>query len=692
MSSMTSPRKTSSQTPNSPFANIKLPHRLPISDANYDAVCLKAQNIQLWYFRTLQAVVSFNPDNKSLMLYEYPAYSDANGVLRPVLAEDLAELRASNANVVLPSCWCPAAFTGNYCETIIFTMSPLANAEYENPGKIALHCAASQPKLRHFGCGFWVPIQELTSQGALGNRLRIPAPAGTNAATSPAASIASSSSLLHALDESFLGRSKRKLVVQPNGSPKKSRVLAPDSDTDFSPPPPICSRLEKSTQDTMFKAAFLTKGSLRGTSTIEEFFQGTATFPTPSLLALEEAYTSGSGISLQEFQYLTDYCLECGKLFRRLAHDRHICFEVSQTQTRRKRIPKVEKGKGKICDLYCCKATYCCLANTGIWRSARNKDNVYLSQPSLLWAPKLTHIAFRGAPSITHIAYQWKLHRDDVSPSGEQGEIIVGILWYPLYPTENWAETMYCRLASRFLQGRNLAEPTSTATCFALRRWIAVRISTHDHKSRRDDVSSSGEQGQIIVTILRYPMYPTEKHLKMTYRCPASRVSSSPFPVLAVQTSSTISPRLKPGRTNINVDERIALRRPKDGQQQKLTLRRCMNIRGATSTVIMKNCSETTYRRPGSEVLSCARRVEANERCNLGKPFVMAEQVVIPAIKVGVRLLLTFGTLADDFPTKTKMFCFDRLEIVGNGSEEAVSGEIGILNKCSRTEKGGLEN
>ncbi|KAK0482774.1 hypothetical protein IW261DRAFT_1418302 [Armillaria novae-zelandiae] len=350
MSSTTSPHKTSSQTPNSPFANVKLPHRLPISDANYDAVRLKAQNIQLWYFRTHQAVVSFNPDNKSLVLYEYPAYSDANGVLRPVLAEDLAELRASNANVVLPSCWCPAAFTGNYCETIIFTMSPLANAEYENPGKIALRCAASQPKLRLFGCGFWVPIQELTSQGALGNRLRIPAPAGTNAATSPAASISSSSSLLHALDESFLGRSKRKLVVQPNGSPKKSRVLAPDSDTDFSPPHPSVLASKKAVaQDTMFKAAFLQKapGSLRGTSTIEEFFQGTATFPTPSLLALEEAYTSGSGISLQEFQYLTDYCLECGKLFRRLAHDRHICFEVSQTQTRRKRIPKVEKGKGK---------------------------------------------------------------------------------------------------------------------------------------------------------------------------------------------------------------------------------------------------------------------------------------------------------------------------------------------------------
>ncbi|KAK0466560.1 hypothetical protein IW261DRAFT_1426831 [Armillaria novae-zelandiae] len=342
MSSTTSPHKTSSQTPNSPFANIKLPHWLLISDANYNAVRLKAQNIQLLYFRTHQAVVSFNPDNKSLVLYEYPAYSDANRVLRPVLVEDLAELRASNANVVLPSCWCPATFTGNYCETIIFMMSPLANAEYENPGKIALRCAASQPKLRLFGCGFWVPIQELTSQGTLGNRLRIPAPAGTNAATSPAASIASSSSLLHALDESFLSRSKRKLVVQPNGSPKKSRVLAPDSDTDFSPPPPICSRLEKSSC-----LGHDVQGSLRGTTTMEEFFQGTVTFPAPSLLALEEAYMSGSGISLQEFQYLTDYCLECGKLFRRLAHDKHICFEVSQTQTRRKHIPKAEKGKGK---------------------------------------------------------------------------------------------------------------------------------------------------------------------------------------------------------------------------------------------------------------------------------------------------------------------------------------------------------
>ncbi|KAK0471624.1 hypothetical protein IW261DRAFT_1425058 [Armillaria novae-zelandiae] len=355
MSSTTSPHKTSSQTPNSPFANVKLPHRLLNSDANYDAVRLKAQNIQLLYFRTHQAVVSFNPDNKSLVLYEYPAYSDANGVLRPVLAEDLAELRASNANVVLPSCWCPAAFTGNYCETIIFTMSPLANAEYENPGKIALRCAASQPKLRLFGCGFWVPIQELTSQGTLGNRLRIPAPAGTTAATSPAASIASSSSLLHALDESFLGRSKRKLVVQPNGFidaqqglPKRVGCLRLTLTPTSPPPHPSVLASKKAVaQDTMFKAAFLQKGSLRGTSTMEEFFQGTATFPAPSLLALEEAYTSGSGISLQEFQYLTDYCLECGKLFRRLAHDKHICFEVSQTQTRRKRIPKAEKGKGK---------------------------------------------------------------------------------------------------------------------------------------------------------------------------------------------------------------------------------------------------------------------------------------------------------------------------------------------------------
>ena len=80
---------------------------------------------------------------------------------------------------------------------------------------------------------------------------------------------------------------------------------------------------------------------------MEEFFQGTATFPARSLLALEQAYTSGTGISLQEFQYLTDYCLECGKIFRRLAHDKHICFEVSQSQIRHKRIPKAEKGKGK---------------------------------------------------------------------------------------------------------------------------------------------------------------------------------------------------------------------------------------------------------------------------------------------------------------------------------------------------------
>ncbi|KAK0479487.1 hypothetical protein IW261DRAFT_1419595 [Armillaria novae-zelandiae] len=257
------------------------------------------------------------------MLYKYPAYNDANGVLRPILAEDLAELRALNANVMLPSCWCLAAFTGNY--------SKAPNLWVWILGKCLL-----------------VPIQELMSQGALRNHLHTPAPVGTNMVTSPAASISSSSSLLHALDERFLGSSKRKLIVQPNGSSKKSQVLVPDSDTDFSPPTHLFLP-QKKQLDTMFKAAFLQKapGSLCGTSTMEEFFQGMATFPTPSLPALEQAYMSGSGISLQEFQYLTNYCLECSKLFRRLAHNKHICFKVSQTQTHRKHIPKAEKGKGK---------------------------------------------------------------------------------------------------------------------------------------------------------------------------------------------------------------------------------------------------------------------------------------------------------------------------------------------------------
>ncbi|KAK0492444.1 hypothetical protein EDD18DRAFT_1108839 [Armillaria luteobubalina] len=373
--SFTTPSKSSSQIPSSPLAKVKLPHRLSLSDGNYDAASLKAQNIQLSYFRTHQAVVSFNPENQSLVLYEYPAYSDANRVSRPVLAEDLAQVRASNANVVFPSCWCPAAFTGEYCETIIFMMSPLANAEYENPGKLALCCAASQPKLmlellisspsfvlfppllimpsdaglpksqqlRLFGCGFFIPIQQLTSQGALGNPLHIPAPGSTK----------STSSLLHALDESFVGSSKRKFAVEPNGSPKKSRVVVPDSDTDFSPPPPSVLGSKKAiAQDMMFKAAFLQKGSLRGTSTMEEFFQGTATFSHPSLHALEEAYMSGRGISLQEFRYLTDYCLDCSKVFTRLAHDKHLCFEVSQTQPRRMGIPKTEKGKEKARDIF----------------------------------------------------------------------------------------------------------------------------------------------------------------------------------------------------------------------------------------------------------------------------------------------------------------------------------------------------
>ncbi|KAK0493275.1 hypothetical protein EDD18DRAFT_1356700 [Armillaria luteobubalina] len=340
--SFTTPSKSSSQIPSSPLAKVKLLHHLSLSDGNYDAASLKAQNIQLLYFRTHQAVVSFNPENQSLMLYEYPAYSDANGVSRPILAEDLAPVRASNTNIVFPSCWCLAAFTGEYCETIIFMMSPLANAEYENPGKLALHCAASQPKLRLFGCGFFIPIQQLTSQGALGNPLHIPAPGRTKLA----------SSLLHALDESFVGSSKRKFTVEPNGQygalPKRvgslHLTLTPTSPC----PPSVLASKKAITQDTMFKAAFLQKGSLRSTSTIEEFFQGTATFSHPSLHALEEAYTSGRGISLQEFRYLTNYCLDCSKVFTRLAHDKHLCFEVSQTQPRCMRIPKMEKGKEKV--------------------------------------------------------------------------------------------------------------------------------------------------------------------------------------------------------------------------------------------------------------------------------------------------------------------------------------------------------
>ncbi|KAK0481023.1 hypothetical protein EDD18DRAFT_1113385 [Armillaria luteobubalina] len=282
--SFTTPSKSSSQIPSSPLAKVKLPHRLSLSNGNYDAASLKAQNIQLSYFHTHQVVVSFNPENQSLMLYEYPAYSDANRVSRPILAEDLAQVWASNINIVFPSCWCLAAFTGEYCKTIIFMMSPLTNAKYENPGKLALHCSQSS--------GSSVPIQQLTSQGALRNPLRIPAPGRTKSA----------SSLLHALDKSFVGSSKCKFAVEPDSSPKKSQVLAPDSDTDFSPPlPSVLGSKKAVTQDTMFKAAFLQKGSLRGTSTIEEFFQGTATFSHPSLHALEEAYMSGRGISLQNF-------------------------------------------------------------------------------------------------------------------------------------------------------------------------------------------------------------------------------------------------------------------------------------------------------------------------------------------------------------------------------------------------------
>ncbi|KAK0461533.1 hypothetical protein IW261DRAFT_1428383 [Armillaria novae-zelandiae] len=185
-----------------------------------------------------------------------------------------------------------------------------------------------------------------------------------------------------------------------------------------------------------------------------------------------------------------------------------------------------------------------------IWRSARNKDNVYPSQLSLLWAPKLTHITFRGSPSITHPTNGNCTETMYRRPASRVRSSLVfsGILYR--YPTENCAETMYHHPASRFLQGRNLAEPTSTATCFALRRWIAIRISMHDHVRNRAET---------------------------TYHHPASRVPYGKTPQDDVSLSGEQATEIDP--------------------------RRCMNIQGAISTVITKNCSETMYQHPGSEVL-----------------------------------------------------------------------------------------
>ncbi|KAK0433923.1 uncharacterized protein EV420DRAFT_1488851 [Desarmillaria tabescens] len=300
-----------------------------------------------------------------------PGYQDANGVWRPVHANGLAALHASST-FVYPFCWCPQAFAGEYHETILFTMGPAANADHRNPGKLALRCSTAHPGLGIFGCKFFVPLEELTSNGALGNTLATfsattvatqpitvtPTIASNQNSPSPVLS-SSSSSLLHVLDVVVwsLGTSKHKLELKSNdGSLKKRRSQVQPSASsdigDFSPPHwGVLSSKKAVAQDVMFKESFLRKISLRGTSTMEEFFQGASALPTETLRALEGCYKSGEGITLSEYRQTTVHCLECGKLFSKLTHGQHVCFTVQKPitccKTAKEVAVKSEKGKGK---------------------------------------------------------------------------------------------------------------------------------------------------------------------------------------------------------------------------------------------------------------------------------------------------------------------------------------------------------
>ncbi|KAK0421499.1 hypothetical protein EV421DRAFT_1218867 [Armillaria borealis] len=289
----------SPHTPNSVLSRIQFPHQLSLSgNADPEAVFTRARNIQQYHYRHTNTVVSFDPVSRSLIFFIYPGYQDANDVWRPVHANGLAALRNSTSTFVFPSCWCPEAFAGEYRETVLFTMGPAANAEHGNPGKLALRCSTAQPSLGIFGCKFFVPLEELTSNGALGNTLaafnpttmsrpsslpQVPTRTGSSVKSTPSPILSSSSSsLLHVLDEIVWssGTSKRKHELESNdGSPKKSRRKAkPLTETDiedFSPPHwGVLSSKKAVSQDVMFKESFLREMSLRGTSTMEEFFRG----------------------------------------------------------------------------------------------------------------------------------------------------------------------------------------------------------------------------------------------------------------------------------------------------------------------------------------------------------------------------------------------------------------------------------
>ncbi|SJL10635.1 uncharacterized protein ARMOST_14026 [Armillaria ostoyae] len=363
-------------TPNSVLSRIQFPHQLSLSgNADPEAIFMQARNIQQYHYGHTNTVVSFDPVSRSLIFFIYPGYQDANGVWRPVHVNGLATLHNSTSTFVFPSCWCPEAFAGEYRETVLFTMGPAANAEHGNPGKLALHCSTAHPSLGIFGCKFFVPLEELTSNGALGNTLAAFNPTtmvtqptivastssnqnGSSVKSTPSPILSSSSSsLLHALDEIVWssGTSKWKHELESNdGSPEKScRQAKPLTETDiedFSPPHwGVLSSKKAVSQDVMFKESFLREISLRGTSTMEEFFWGASALPVETIRALQGRYTLGEGITLAEYRQTTVHCLECGKVFSKLAHGKHACFALPKSIVSRKTAKKgsIKKEKGK---------------------------------------------------------------------------------------------------------------------------------------------------------------------------------------------------------------------------------------------------------------------------------------------------------------------------------------------------------
>ncbi|SJL17241.1 uncharacterized protein ARMOST_20787 [Armillaria ostoyae] len=249
-------------------------------------------------------------------------------------------------------------------------MGPAVNAEHGNPGKLTLCCSTAHPSLGIFGCKFFVPLKELTSNGALGNTLAAFNPTtmltivastssnqnGSSVKSTPSPILSSSSSsLLHALDEIVWssGTSKWKHELESNSETFVIRQAKPLTKTDiedFSPPHwGVLSSKKAVSQDVMFKESFLCEMSLHSMSTMEEFFRGASALPVETIQALQGRYTSGEGITLAEYRQMTVHCLKCGKVFSKLAHGKHTCFALPKPivshKTAKKGSIKKEKGK-----------------------------------------------------------------------------------------------------------------------------------------------------------------------------------------------------------------------------------------------------------------------------------------------------------------------------------------------------------